>query len=208
MRARVLIVAKTRMNNDRVCIGGMAHQTHQSLRLLQSDGNNHPQSVNFEVGDIWDLEFRLRQNPRPPHIEDALVTKKQRAGRIRDLRQFLVGVTTPWKGSPDQLFDGLIAFTSGGSGYISENTGLPNTSTGYWIPNRPLTLTTHYEKFRYEYSYPNGRTIHISFVGITEPVQQIESETLVRVSLARWWHPDDSPDMEDRCYLQLSGWYL
>jgi hypothetical protein len=29
----------------------------------------------------------------------------------------------------------------------------------------------------------------------------------VRVSLARWWRHERS-EIEPRCYLQLSGWYL
>jgi hypothetical protein len=28
----------------------------------------------------------------------------------------------------------------------------------------------------------------------------------MRISLARWWKPDDS-ELSERCYLQLSGWY-
>ena len=40
------------------------------------------------------------------------------------------------------------------------------------------------------------------------PIKVIPAGTLVRVSLARWWRPEDSePNFEERCYLQLSGWY-
>ena len=35
---------------------------------------------------------------------------------------------------------------------------------------------------------------------------QIPLNTLVRISLARWWVPAGMS--EERCYLQLSGWYL
>jgi len=36
--------------------------------------------------------------------------------------------------------------------------------------------------------------------------KQIPADTLLRVSLARWW--DNEGRHEERCYLQLSGWYV
>ena len=45
------------------------------------------------------------------------------------------------------------------------------------------------------------------YVGFADPIERIPKGALVRVSLARWWRPDDAPDMEERCYLQLSGWF-
>ncbi|MFH1320564.1 MAG: hypothetical protein ABII90_07920 [Bacteroidota bacterium] len=53
------------------------------------------------------------------------------------------------------------------------------------------------------YSYPI-RWRNISYVGFQNPVDKIPAGTLVRISLARWWSPNED---EERCYLQLSGWY-
>ena len=36
----------------------------------------------------------------------------------------------------------------------------------------------------------------------------IPAGTLVRVSLAHWWRPEDDHTGELRCYVQLSGWFL
>ena len=60
-----------------------------------------------------------------------------------------------------------------------------------------------------EHSYKLGDKTYagmlpIPFVGFDSPVKQISPETLIRVSLARWL---SSPD-GDRCYLQISGWYM
>ena len=49
-----------------------------------------------------------------------------------------------------------------------------------------------------------GRWINIPFVGFQSPIGLIPANTLVRVSLARWWANNND---EERCYLQLSGWY-
>jgi len=106
-----------------------------------------------------------------------------------------------WKGSSDVLFDGNLQWTSGGSGYISENGGIPTSSVGFWIPDKDLTRKDFNDKVRY--SYPL-RWRNISYVGFQNPVDLIPAGTLVRVSLARWWSPNDN---EERCYLQLSGWY-
>lgn len=46
----------------------------------------------------------------------------------------------------------------------------------------------------------------IKYVGFAEPINKIPAGTLVRVSLARWWRPTETS--EERCYLQLSGWYV
>lgn len=107
-----------------------------------------------------------------------------------------------WSGGIDNLFDGKLQWTSGGSGYISANGGIPENSVGFWMPNRDLRRNDYNHKVRY--SYPiEGK--NISFVGLQNPIDTIPAGTLVRVSLARWWSPDES---EERCYLQLSGWYL
>jgi hypothetical protein len=44
----------------------------------------------------------------------------------------------------------------------------------------------------------------ISYVGSVDPLDTIEPGSLIRLSLAHWWKPEDSDD-EERCYLQLSG---
>ena len=58
-------------------------------------------------------------------------------------------------------------------------------------------------KVRYQIEGTNRK---ITFVGFQNPVQLISAGTLLRISLARWWAPNDD-DVEERCYLQLSGWY-
>ena len=47
-----------------------------------------------------------------------------------------------------------------------------------------------------------------AFVGFQEPLAEIPAGALVRISLAHWWRPRDHPEEEERCYLQLSGWFL
>lgn len=202
---KVLIVAKTHMS-DAACVGGVVYDTGQSVRLLQSDGSNQPEQTDFEVGSVWDLEYQHRPDPIAPHVEDILVYQKRYLGKQASLLTFLSRKVKPWEGDPQQLFDGLIRFTQNGSGYISKRTGVSNCSTGYWFSDRPLIRITTMDKVRYQYQYASGSTVCITYVGFVAPIEIIEKRTLVRVSLARWWAP--STDIEPRCYLQLSGWYL
>jgi ATP-dependent DNA helicase RecQ len=51
-----------------------------------------------------------------------------------------------------------------------------------------------------------GRTL--TFVGFQEPIPEIPAGALLRVSLAHRWRPADRPEEEDRCFVQLSGWFF
>ncbi len=53
-----------------------------------------------------------------------------------------------------------------------------------------------------------GGERRFAFVGFQEPLAEIPAGAVVRISLAHWWRPRDHPEEEERCYLQLSGWFL
>lgn len=206
---RVAIVGKTHMGNA-ICVGGLATTSEhsvRSVRLLKPGGLNQPPETPYEIGEVWDLDYCDSPDIVPPHIEDVIVRERARVGRIRDLRSWLMKVVQPWEGWPDKLYDGLVHATSSGSGYVSRRTGVPMMSTGFWTPDRALTRSTENDRTRYRYPSEVGVRC-LTYVGVAESIERIPSRTLLRVSLARWWRPDDAPDMEERCYLQLSGWFL
>lgn len=202
----VIIVSKTHMSKAS-CVGALA-KNGRFLRLLDERGNNQPVDTDYEVGQVWDLEFSEAGHRTPPHVEDVYVTSRRRIGvldkgkKMLDvLRDYRVSF---WEGAPDVLFDGLLQWTEGGSGYISEEGEIPCNSVGFWVPDRRLKKKIFYEKVRYDYPKINGWR-SIPYVGYGDPVVIIPAGTLVRVSLARWWDRDG--ETEDRCSLQLSGWY-
>jgi len=200
----VIIISKTHMSNA-ACVGGVL-ANGRFVRLLNSDGYNQDSDTDIEVGEVYTISFSERTEKRPPHIEDILVhsmTYKFAFENIGKMVEYLKEKLKIkiWKGSSDVLFDGNLQWTSGGSGYISENGGIPTCSVGFWIPDKDLTRKDFNDKVRY--SYPL-RWRNISYVGFQNPVDLIPAGTLVRVSLARWWSPNED---EERCYLQLSGWY-
>lgn len=65
--------------------------------------------------------------------------------------------------------------------------------------NNQLYLLHEEETLPYE-------EIRIKFVGYQNPIDIIPQGSVIRLSLANWWNTDNTT--EDRCYLQLSGWYI
>ena len=195
----VLIVATTRMGG-RICVGGLDLESNESLRLLQADGDGFAPGT-FEVGQVHRIDGVRRAQCRPPHVEDLLVRRREPVGVPRHaMRDLLLERVEPWRGAPDVLFDGSLRWTGRGSGYVDED-HVPPASTGYWISDSPLELEEGY----YVHEQAGRPTRRLRFVGCADPVPVLLAGRLLRVSLARWWAPEDFG--EERCYLQLSGWY-
>ncbi|HEX8597215.1 MAG TPA: hypothetical protein VF952_01710 [Chloroflexia bacterium] len=201
---RVLIVAKTRMQKY-ACVGGVALDPDRSLRLMQADGSPQPGDTPYEVGDLWQLECEAPEEVRAPHFEDVHVHKARKIGEEVQLKRFLLERLSPWCGALNETFEGLVRFTYHGHGYINDIMGVPGRSTGFWLTDKPLQKVVD-KKVYYRYPRPQGACL-IPYVGYAPATDLIPAHTLVRLSLARWWKPHDA-EIEERCYLQLSGWYL
>lgn len=208
---RVLIVAKTKMSNG-VCIGGLALSTNRNVRLLTSNGSKQPANTKFDVGQIWDVDFQSPEVIKPPHVEDVEVHNVKYIGQQMHLCDFLMERIKPWQGGVEQLFNGYLT-SERESCYVPEYITPPIMSTGFWLPNEALERAKNPQYYVSritaliddEYGVHDER-IYIRYVGFSPPLSLIPAETLVRVSLARWWKSPSAT--EQRCYLQLSGWYV
>lgn len=206
----VLIVSRTVMGARR-CIGGVCVDILDSVRLLREDGNNQYNDSLYQIGQVWQLNASRVVNPKAPHVEDVLV---KRGRMIRDgvsVSEFvdehwdaLCRVGCCWDRELRQTFGGNLRFTGNGSGYINEH-HMPSVSTGFWKADGPLSRADGDEKVRFTYGQGSIRRL-ITYVGDAPAPTAIPGSSLCRLSLARWWRPEDS-DMEERCYLQLSGVY-
>lgn len=209
---RVLIVAKTHMKNG-VCVSALTRNTNRHLRLIPPARLSQSYTTQFEIGQAWDIEFREDREITLPHTEDVTVVKQEYVSQVTDMRAILEKRVQIWRGGPECIFDGLLTFENT-SAYIAKSREMPKQSTGYWMPTNELCISYSPQgKPRYNTDYRvrhNGvsrwRTLHIPYVGFAKAITFIPKETLIRVSLARWWKYDGAN--EDRCYLQLSGWYL
>ncbi len=124
MKNFVLILSKTQMKRNQVCIGGLT-STGRYVRLIDSNGNNQPEDTEFKPKQVWEIEFVERDNNTPPHVEDVIVLSTRKIGILKKeitIKDFIQKRKIPiWVGSPDNLFDHLVQWTTGGSGYIDSN---------------------------------------------------------------------------------------
>lgn len=200
-----VIVSRTKMQHG-VCVGAIL-EDGTSIRLMDENGHHQPFDAPYEVGEIWDLTFRNKPDIAEPHNEDVIVTAAEfKELEMRNMYDYLMNDirVDVWRGSAINLFDGKISWTGAGNGYISERKGLPDQSVGFYISDRDLKFNNNH------YTYPRANILignkNLAYVGHQQPIAVIPAGTLIRVSLARWWKPDDI-DIELRCYAQLSGWY-
>jgi ATP-dependent DNA helicase RecQ len=203
---KILIVAKTRRGAG-ACVGGITAEGH-SVRLIANDaGRNERAGLEYEVGEVWEIDSTPDPDIVPPHVENIIVLRAHCLRRSQRVTETIHRFMPPLVGGPEKLFDGVTQATAAGGLYIAERTGLPHRSTMFWVPDQALRLDCEGKRLRYRYpASDGGRTL--TFVGFQEPLPEIPAGTLLRVSLAHWWRPKERPAEELRCFVQLSGWFL
>ncbi len=201
---RVVIAAKTRMREGRMCVGAHNVDDFRSLRLFRHDGSYLDEEADLNVGDVWELDYVERPGAVAPHLEDVLVQRggARRVGREEDLAALVRDRDVVWR-SVEELFEGRLHFTAGGSAYVPEAGPLPGRSTGYWKPSNELTLYHVNNKPRYRWT-GRGDLGNIRYVGVADPEETIPAGSLVRLSLS---HPFAPPEGPRGYWLQLSGWF-
>lgn len=200
----VLIVSKTQMKNG-VCVGGIVEETCELIRLHGERGENLPFDVPYEIGDRWIMSVETAWNVRSaPHVEDKQTIPQRRINNVgtRGIIQFVQHNSFRMRiaqGALSNAFDGTLHF-EGNKNYV-DRSNIPSFSTQFWIADRDLYYREMFGKDYYCYGNRN-----VKFVGYQNTIERIPQGTLIRLSLANWWDGDGSG--EERCYLQLSGWYL
>lgn len=197
----VLIVSKTRMANG-VCVGGINESSGELIRLHNERGGNLTADAPYEIGDRWNMLEKTAWNVRPaPHVEDKQVIPVKKienvgiSGIVDYIRNHNLG-NRLYSGSLNGIFDGCLQSRI----YVTRDC-IPDFSTQFWIPDDALNHVASFGKDYYAY-----RGIRIKYVGLQSIVENIPVGTIVRISLANWYNNGDWP--EERCYLQISGWYL
>ncbi|RME33090.1 MAG: hypothetical protein D6794_11980, partial [Deltaproteobacteria bacterium] len=203
---KIVIVAKTRMGSG-ACVGALTFNG-RSLRLIAADRETNERfNMDYQVGEVWEVETRPDPEITPPHVENVIVTRKRRLGTMTEMEIFIEKHMPPTAGGQEALFEGLTQATKAGALYIAERTGIPSRSTMFWRPDKTLRREDGQKRIRYRYPAPEGG-FTLTFVGFQEPLPEIPAGSLLRVSLAHWWRPREMPEGELRCYVQLSGWFL
>lgn len=199
---RVVIVSKTNYA-EKKCVGAVS-VNGQSYRLLPIDYNQfdeasrfHPPNTPFEIGDVWEIDFKKNPNCIPPHNEDVILKSKNKIKHLDNLDEIIPRIPNVQIWNDDNLFENKLKRRDTGTRCILED-NLPDCSTGFWKSNFSLNRT--YENKKY-YFVSKETGIRIKYIGEQNvPIQSIPSGNLIRVSL--------STKFKGYFWLQLSGWYF
>lgn len=204
----VLIVSRTQMSHG-VCVGGIVEETNEFIRLHTDTGGNLPTEAPYQIGDRWHMLVEPAWNARPkPHVEDRQTTAVQYLGNVgmQGVANFIGQHCSITEGCITRLFNHTLQFS--GHYFLTGSVGkdhVPNHSVAFWVADNDLMK--HDNSFQGKpgvyYLYGSYR---IKYVGFQTPLDCIPQGTVLRMSLANWWKKGDSD--EERCYLQLSGWYI
>ncbi|MCS6919526.1 MAG: hypothetical protein NZM28_07125 [Fimbriimonadales bacterium] len=222
-----IIVALTHMHEGRCCVGALQVERDASgqlrpvrnWRLLAADGSFPLLSATaFRVGEIWRVAaepspaYRLK----PPHLEDSRLRYAERVGRLDEpLAQNLYAILTRnsniplVRGGVELLFQGKLQrdmqnAKDGWARYILPSDS-PTHSTSFWIPNFSLRVEMQFNKLR---AFSREAQLGLSYVAVEPRMQAgsvIPSGSLLRVSLARPWSPDENTP--PKSYMMLSQFY-
>lgn len=198
--SQILVVSRTRMNNG-VCCGAIDMNSKEFIRLHNERGGRLPFDAPYQIGEIYDATYQTSWNVRPaPHIEDKQLIAARFVRKMNDyeLKSYIDNNLPISEGGLSSIFEGKLN-TASYAPYIDRN-AIPRHSVCFWKADAPITKYVFLGKVKYRYKGNN-----ISFVGYQDPIDVIPAGTIIRMSLANWWSKDD--DTEQRCYLQLSGWY-
>ena len=125
--SNILIVAKTRQGRG-ACIGGITFDG-RSVRLIAANAETDEQAgMEYEVGEVWEVEISPVAEIAPPHVENVIVRSKRRLAPMTEPETFIQHHLVPKTGGIDVLYDGLTQATTLGTMYIAEHSGIPSCS--------------------------------------------------------------------------------
>ncbi len=212
MKKEVIIVGKTKAGS-KLCIGALTRDG-ESLRLQQEDFPFWEESDGFELLKCYSLEYAHRKNDRNPHhVEDAVVSNRKHTGmcgsaELLALLESLGLVSNATEAAEAFKYTGTSSpfVVNPTNGYVTANESevirLQNSVT-FWRLPFDLWLD---QRGNATYYVSNNGHLAIKFVGVANPIQSIKKGTIVRLSTAGLWKPDDDRG-EKKSYLQLSGWF-
>ena len=200
----VLILARTQMNNDHVCVGGYALGSNRYVRLLTEYADNQPIESPYQVGETYKITYQYRQHIVLSHSEDVCVLSSDLIDVLgrEQLLNLISEICVHNNMHIRDLFDGLLTWANG-SGFLIQTEQVPQYSVIIAKLNHDLFL---YEDRRFRY-IDNGLVFSVKYVGIGNVnFGKIPRGRYLRFSLARWWDNNGRYPTK-RAYLQLSGIY-
>lgn len=206
--ANIVILSKTKMSGDNICVGAYDIDNDTMIRLLDFKARTLDETAPYEIGEFYHIKYAQRYQRTPPHVEDVAVYEHEQRipqGYIDNCGEnwfyVIIHELCEMDSSLSSIFSGKLLWENN-KGYTLENDP-PDHSV--CIVSFPFNLKKNGEY----YPYMDGSGKMIKYVGkkeIRELPSIIPKNTPIRLSLARPW--DKNGDGNKRCYMQLSGAYL
>lgn len=213
----VVILARTKMHNYHVCVGGYALHEKRYVRLLTSDAKFLDSSANYQIGGVYHIQYTNRLEIIEPHTEDICMRESSFLGvmKLEYFKELLQSVCIPnmhianlfnknlhWGNQEDKYESGYLL--EGNIGALGESV---------------VIVTLMHDLFKLNYYCYNGiyfgyrdsdtnKKFRVKYVGDNDigNLRKIVKGRYLRFSLTRWWSNDGKYD-PSRSYLQLSAIY-
>lgn len=209
-RDKVLVLARTLMKNNRVCIGGVLLSNNRYIRLLDLEEKNVMKSEPYQIGEIYDIHYFFRQNIIPPHIEDVIISYRKFFRKMLPAEFFAkINTLNLRLGCIKNLFEQCLNWNER-KGFLTRQNIPKNGSV--LITSLDYNLIK-FENNKYLSAKIDNLWHYIPYVGeyLIQDSFIIPKGTLIRFSIARWWtghnHTDSNGFVQERAYLQISGFY-
>lgn len=207
----VLILARTKMNGGRVCVGGYDLHERKYVRLLTKDFKNESGDSPYQVGELYSINYDVRAGLDPPHVEDVGVISrayKRTLGR-GEFRKELSNIASSNMNMHIRDLFGKCLIWEKRKGFLCQGKNVPNESVLVATLKHDLFASQYNDESKVEFYIQDGADYFVvKYVGDYDvsDVKRIGAGKFLRFSLARWWGGDGMFDPK-RSYLQLSHIY-
>lgn len=209
-RSKLVVIARTHMREERICLGALDLETGTLRRLNRSHHQSFMHDAPFEVGQVWDIHFVPDFPHTNPHNEDVIVCSWKATdigSSLGDLLHRTPAREVVFCGNPFGLYQGKLHWIRGGAFWnavVQDKSLCPDFSLHLWRTDREMHLhPDRFGGFHYRSHLPehNGWW-SVAYKGTESPRSVIPPGSIISLSLARWW-PKQDPINPPRCYVQI-----
>lgn len=203
MDSDVIILSRTKMANNNICVGGFDIKNRKMIRLLDNRACALTSDFPYKVGEIYTVRYENRYQLVKPHVEDVAVYayKLNSSFNKKNLDTFVHSNCYDVK-NLSELFSQTLHWNNYKGYALASNP--PNFSVQ--IAKLKINLVKSGADFQEASFFPLRKVKYVGESSINSLPQIIPAGTPIRFSLARPW--DKNGDGIKLCYLQLSGIYL
>jgi hypothetical protein len=203
MNTDVLILSRTKMSGNNICVGGVDLKSGHMLRLLDNRASALTDCFPYSIGETYSIEYQPRYQLIEPHVEDvAVYSYILKAGYNKTTLDMFAHQNSVNANNLSELFTQKLLW---------------NNFKGYALASDPpqfsvqiaklnINLVKNGPDFQEAGFFSLRKVKYVGEVDMSKLPSTIKSGTPIRFSLARPWDKDNTG--VKLCYLQLSGVYL